>query len=395
MKSTIKFISLFICLISTAGITEAQDDFFALYHRYLYHETMRSPRAMGMGGAYSALRGHDMGLFGNPATLGWQESYYLHLGGSYEEVSGEIMLQDLAVEGLGSISDAKSEINSGLIGLVVPSEWGGIGLLYHYRNDDADSSTNVVGGGKMIGYKSEAETNQGSVGSGFQMTDQLTLGYRYIYYDRDIYTWSGVIRPVVLATDYYTLHENFEGHNNHFGLQFMVNDQWSVGLEVTYGFGDQNYQFAPGHGTDLVGDSDPETWSVRSGAAWHLLPNLPLLLAADLRYEEYTLDDGIYNRDEELFGVHVGVEYEVIEHLFIRLGYKYEDIDFSDNFPLNIPLPTGTPPMQYIIDENVSYSSYTAGLGYSIGQFNIDYALQVSDTGGKDWYHYIGFGFSF
>ncbi|MGI6455930.1 MAG: hypothetical protein ACOX5R_09980 [bacterium] len=44
--------------------------FFAHYNQYLFHDTGISPRSMGMGGAYSALRGLEMGNLGNPGCPG-------------------------------------------------------------------------------------------------------------------------------------------------------------------------------------------------------------------------------------------------------------------------------------------------------------------------------------
>ena len=70
------------------------------------------------------------------------------------------------------------------------------------------------------------------------------------------------------------MEEEFEGHNNQFGLQYILNDQWSFGLDGSYGFGDLDLggRFL---NQRLRGEADAESWSIRAGASWYLMPDIP------------------------------------------------------------------------------------------------------------------------
>jgi opacity protein-like surface antigen len=384
----------FLMLLTSVPTYAQGNDFFAHYNQYLFHDTGISPRSMGMGGAYSALRGLEMGNLGNPAALGWQESYFIHLNGSYAEVTSDVTLQDPDLAGIFIDHDAEADIYSGLIGGAIPFEWGGIGLMYRYRDDEINNTGDYLFATESHQYESELERHQGSIGGAYKVMDQLSIGYRYSYIDYDNDVKIDRTRPANLRTELVGVEEEFEGHNNQFGLQYILNDQWSFGLDGSYGFGDLDLggRFL---NQRLRGEADAESWSIRAGASWYLMPDIPLLLALDLNYEERSLDDDGFDRDEELFGIHLGAEYEIIDHFFLRAGYQFEDIELEDRSPYTSfdIYGNGLPPI--IIDESVSFGSYSAGLGYNIGQLNIDYAFIWADTASDDHLHYFGLGFSF
>jgi len=144
-------------------------------------------------------------------------------------------------------------------------------------------------------------------------------------------------------------------------------------LDGYYGLGDRD--------SDLMGNADADSWSIRGGVAWRFLEDIPLLAAMDLNYENRDLDGGLNDNEEDFFSLHLGLEYEAYENLFIRAGYRYEDIEFDS-------------PSTNIFEER-SISGYSAGLGYKYGQFKIDYAFVFTDTASSDMGHYVGLGIEF
>jgi len=72
-------VALGILAAVTLGTTPvvAQNDFYALYNPFRYHQIGYSPRSAAMGGAYSALQDGENGLVGNPASLVFQEKPFI------------------------------------------------------------------------------------------------------------------------------------------------------------------------------------------------------------------------------------------------------------------------------------------------------------------------------
>ncbi len=210
-----------------------------------------------------------------------------------------------------------------------------------------------------------------SLGAGYRINDQWAVGYRYSYIDYELDTLYNVVRPAPYV--FQSVSEDFQGHRNQVGVQYKLNRNLVFGLDGYYGLGDRN--------SEKRGDADADSWAIRGGVAWRFLEDIPLLVALDLNYENRELDGGFNDNEEDYFGLHLGAEYEVYENLFLRAGYKFEDIEFDS------PVTN--------INEEPSISGYSAGLGYKYDRFKIDYAFVFTDTASSDMAHYVGFGVEF
>lgn len=348
----------------SAGIASAQD-FNAHYERYLYHRLGQSARSAAMGGVYAALQGGEMGLKGNPASLGFLDERYVELDFEFEDVESDTSL-------LGSpwLSTAETEIWSVGGGIAYPFEWGGLALEYNYREDDMDSEWVPVLGGSTLGMaEADLERHNVSLGGGYRVNDQWGVGLRYGYY-----TWErDNLMHIRSQAAPLSVSDEFEGHKAQFGSQYVFSDDLTFGIDGSYGIGDREFDGGP--------DSDADSWDVRGGAAWRAFQDIPLLLALDLSFEKYELDDGGRDTEDEIFGVHLGVEYEMIENLFVRAGYQWEDYDYEDKVAN--------------IASDPSISGYSVGFGYQYEQFSLDYGIMFIDTASQDLAHVVGLGFRF
>lgn len=356
------------------SVVQAQDDFYAHYNSFLYHKISLSARSMGMGGAYTGLRDTATALRGNPAGLGWVENYYVTLDGSYQETSSAVSFDDPVLPGNSGSTTADAEMWSPGVGFAMPFDWGGVGITYNYRDDDIESG-NAQLSTQSAGIDGSLERHDVSLAGAYKASEQLSLGFRYKYSDWDgefNTNITGPLPPFTLVQD----NQDFEGHQTHFGLQYYVpNYEVTFGLDGYYGFGERDSSLANG-------DADADSWAIRGGFGWHVHPEYPVLVALDLNFENRDLDGSGLDTEEDLFGVHLGAEYEVYESVFLRAGYQVEDIDFDDNSALIFESPT--------------YSGYTAGLGYTYQEMlNFDYAFLYSDTGDGDIAHFFSVGYEF
>ncbi|RJP32337.1 MAG: hypothetical protein C4527_06165 [Candidatus Omnitrophota bacterium] len=359
-------------------IADAQDDFYALYNRYQFHQIGVSARSVGMGGVYSALTGGDMSLLGNPASLGFQDQRYVMFQTDLGDLSSDISAED-PFTGIGQAKKSDADMLALGGGLAYPFEWGGLGLYYDYRDDDVDYNSFRMSTGSLK-QSGDLQRHAISFGGGYRVREDISIGYRYTYMDGDMDTVGSLDGLIPLS---FSVNEDFEGHRNHFGVQYKANEMLMFGLDGIYGFGDRDVKnvFTMGGTTTDKGDSDADSWFVRGGVAWQA-EQIPLLLAMDLKFENRELRGGLMDVDEYLWGMHLGAEYEVYENLFLRAGYTFEEYDFQDR------------PAE--INESPTIGSYSAGLGYRYEQFSIDYGFIWSDTGASgDFTHVIGVGFHF
>jgi long-subunit fatty acid transport protein len=351
------------------SFASAQNDFYALYNRHLSHSTMLSPRSAAMGGVYSALKGGDMGLLGNPASVGMTEERYATILGNFMEVSSDISMMD---PGLGTNLTSKTEADLwGVgVGFTMPYEWGGLGLMYDYRSDDYDSDAFNASIGRLV-QSSDLERHSVGVTGAYRFQDNMAVGYRYSFIDWDNDLDLTMVSPGPVA-NLATIKEDFTGHKNHVGYQVQANELVTLGLDGYYGFGDQD---------SSLGDADSDSYAIRAGAAWMYGSDMPLLVALDVKYESRDLDGIGLNVDDDLWGIHVGVEYEVQDDIFLRCGYQLEDFDYQDS--LNA------------INESPTISTWSLGFGYTTEQFTLDYGFMYVDTGDADMVHVIGLGMKF
>ncbi|MBN2329917.1 MAG: hypothetical protein JXR73_22445 [Candidatus Omnitrophica bacterium] len=352
---------------------DAQDDFWALYNRFRYHDIGYSARSAAMGGAYSALQDNENSLLGNPAALGFIETPFVTGHFDYQEVSSA-----LSLDVLGSEGDA--EIWTGQIGGAYPLEWGAIGLQYGYRTDEMDSSTSFTSypglGAQRGTAQSDGDLDRHYVGLGvgYRIMEELSLGYRFGYldYDADFGYDVNVVHPAPFSFGV-GYSQDFSGHRHQFGLQYLATAGLVLGMDGYFGFSDID--------SSELGDADGDSYAIRGGFAWNIMEDIPLLLALDVNYEFRELTGGPNDSEDELIGAHLGAEYEVYEDLFLRAGYQFEDINF-DEFAAPI-------------HETIQMGGYTAGFGYKYDQFNFDYAFRYLDTGGGDMAHYFTIGYEF
>lgn len=368
-------LGIFTCLYIVPVVAEAQNnDYYAHYNRYRFHELQMFPRSAAMGGAYSALQGGEEALLGNPAAFGFLEKPYVMIGFDFQEVASDVTLLDPMFP-----VEAENELWDVGIGGAYPFDWGAVGLLYSYREDDMGTKGDVDMGTKgdvfafpgFMNQEADMERHHVSVGAGYRINEQWAVGYRYSYIDWELDTQFNVTRPAPFV--FATVGEEFQGHRNQVGVQYKLNRNLAFGLDGYYGLGDRD--------SDLMGNADADSWSIRGGVAWRFLEDIPLLAAMDLNYENRDLDGGLNDSEEDFFSLHLGLEYEAYENLFIRAGYRFEDIEFDS-------------PSTNIFEER-SISGYSAGLGYKYGQFKIDYAFVFTDTASSDMGHYVGLGIEF
>lgn len=356
------------------SVAEAQNDFYAHYNRYRFHYVPLSPRSAAMGGAYTALQGGEEGILGNPASLGFLKKPFVNFDFSYEEVASDLV----PLSGAFPVEGEVDMFNYGIGGAYpFQGDFAGLGvaLNYMYRTDDFDSlDVTVPGGGPLPASFGELDPDLDrhyvGLGAGYLLNDVWSIGYRYSYIDYDLDWDLSILRPAPLSL---ASEDEFSGHRNQFGVQYAPNDKIVFGLDGIFGIGEVDTS-AEGYSDD----ADADEWAIRGGVAWQIIENIPLLLALDINYENREIS-GDADTEEDYFGIHFGAEYEVVENLFLRAGYQFEDIDFD----------------AFEISEDPSISSYSTGFGYKYKQFSIDYAFMFIDTASSDMAHYVGLSYEF
>lgn len=347
----------------------AQDDFRALYERFLFHEVGVNARSAAMGGAYSALQGGDMGISGNPASLGFLVDPYFALDFSQQNLSED----GLVSGGFNDPGFSRAEFESEMFtiggGVAYPFEWGGLALQYSYRDDQVDSENALFPSGNAHQEPSDLERHAISLSGGYRLQDVWSVGYRYSYTDIQQDLEFNLTRPQPGFNEFRTSRD-VEGHNSHVGMQYMYNDNVVLGLDGTFGFGDRTIGNT---------DWDNDSWSIRGGFAASPLADYPLLLAFDLSYTSLEVDLAGSNIEDDIIGVHLGGEYEAMDNLFLRAGYRFEDYDYQ----------------AAAVSDDPSVNSLTAGFGYLFNQFTLDYGFQWSDTNDGDISNFVSLGFRF
>ncbi len=367
--ATVLTLGLVSTLFLAPMASQAQDDYLALYNRYLFHHIGLNARSAAMGGAYTALKGGDMALSGNPASLGFQTERYIGAEGGFEDVTSDSSL-DLGGPTASELNE--TEIWGAGLGLVYPFEWGALALNYHYRDDDLETDEYFLLGTRFE-QEGSLERHDISLGYGYAINECFTIGYRYSYIDWDRDTSLidvGAFVPTTIAT----INDEFQGHRNQFGMQYEYGENWRFGFDGMYGLGEREI--------DSLGEADADSWHVRGGVAYDFAEYVPLIVTLDLNFENRELDGAGQDIEDDLLGVHIGAEYEVYENLFVRAGYQVEDIDYQDEINA--------------IDEDVEVSGFSGGLGYEWDQFTFDYGVMFIDTGADgDLMHVFGVGYRF
>ncbi len=361
-------LGLVVTALSVPTITNAQsNDFAAHYNRYLFFDSGLATRSAGMGGAYSALRGGEMGFLGNPASMGFVENQYMIIKGGLDEVSSNAS-RDYYGSGPATTNNEVDIWDVGG-GYAYPFQWGAIGAYYNYREDEIDQASYNFAN-RTASETSDLERHLVSLTGAYRANEFMSVGYRYSYHDWDSDTKANEIAPNPGPLFNYS--EDFSGHKNHIGLQYGLNEMLFFGLDGYYGIADWDVSGG--------GDGDADDWGIRGGAAWHLATEMPITLALDLKWESRDGDFSPGDTDEDLWGVHLGGEIEVTEEYALRLGYRFESFDYEEDLGY---------------DSNPDVSGYTAGIGYKYENYVIDYGLIYTDTGDSDLMHVFGLTYEF
>lgn len=246
-------------IVMGTSSTEAQNDFYSLYNRYRFHETGYSARSAAMGGVYSALQDADNGLLGNPAALGFQKSPYISGGFDWRNVGSDITLLNP-----NDSKEAEAEMWNTKFGGLYPFEWGAVSLLYSYRTDEltSEAASSIVG---FMEQNGDLDRHHVGLGAGYNIIDNLAVGYRFGYFDYDFDRTIDVVRPAPFQFD--SSSEEFQGHRHQFGVQYMPIEQVVLGLDGYVAFGDRDASYPA--------SDDAEAWMIRGGVAWRIDENIP------------------------------------------------------------------------------------------------------------------------
>jgi long-chain fatty acid transport protein len=158
------------------------------------------------------------------------------------------------------------------------------------------------------------------------------------------------------------------------GLQYQVNDKFSVGVAYTSPQMFEDFEYtAVYENPNLNTFNTPRTFSFRmdapaiyaAGLAWNVSPKLQT--AADVKFYTYSstkgFDESGYNADgsvkgfgwDDIMVVALGAQYAATDKVTLRGGYNYSGNPIPDEMSMfNLPAPA-------IVQHNIS-----AGLGYKV-----------------------------
>ena len=292
----------------------------------------------------------------------------------FTEVSGDTALSDplFPAPGRNLGSKSSADLWDAGAGIKWPFEWGSLGLTYDYRSSDVDTNT-IPGTDGFLSQNGDLERHSVGLTGAYKVNDQVAIGYRYTYIDlTDTLNFKLNSYSTPLA---FNMNEDFTGHKNQAGVQYLLNDLIAFGLDGYYGIGDLSSNFA--------GDGDSDSYSVRAGTAFSINKDIPLLFALDVNYESIDTKYSSSKNDDDIWGIHLGAEYEVYKDLFLRAGYQYEDYRYKET-----AFSASTK-----ISPNIS--TYSVGLGYNYEKISLDYGFMYSDTGDGDMMHVVSLGFNF
>ncbi len=369
-------------------------------------------RSMALGGADVGQAEGPLSSFGiNPAAAGWLNQPTLDLGfsGGFPEGTFSNAANHNAPleENFGALPDGAFGLrlgkNVGLVIGVVPDA----ALSAKWRYVDAPGGADGKTSYGLQTQKSEILALRSGVGVGWAITPKLSIGAGF----SAVYNENTLQAPYVFQTQpalkgvktLLDLQTSGFGWNGQAGLLYRPIETLQLGLAYkgptsVHGHGDASgnagVQFANlGLGTarpDFHYDAEVDTefpQMVSAGASWQVHPKwrlvgqvdwinwsdsfdtLPVILTqgnnADLNkvVGANSLQDNIPLNWRDQFVYRAGVEYALLDNLFLRTGYSYG----------RNPVPADTlTPLTAVISEH----TFTAGLGYKFSRFELNLAYQ-------------------
>jgi opacity protein-like surface antigen len=194
------------------------------------------------------------------------------------------------------------------------------------------------------------------------------LGYSLSYFNDDV-------------SNQYSDYTLDDGLRHSAGAQLRLGECGVLGLNSYFAYGSPEVS-SPGLGSD---EGDLDSWGVELGYACQVLPQT--LFATSIDYTEnqsdgvfYALDqEELRNIDEEIsgWGFHLGVEQNYNDMFLPRLGYRYQNWDYSNE--------TRGEFFHGSEDYVSSYHAISTGIGWIYNEnLTLDYGVEYRLVGDGD-----------
>jgi long-chain fatty acid transport protein len=347
----------------------------------------------GMGGADVAVPAGCTAIAGNPAQLATTCNRVISVGGAF-------LVPDMEdTPAGGSSTDNEFQVFPlpfiGYAQRIGTSRWS-VGLgVFAQGGMGVDFQDVEVNTAMMPGVKDDLMSEVGFVRLSptvaYNLTDKLTMGaslfagYATLKYDFFPNTIGHTVRDLNSFT-----------YAGRFGVNYQVNDKWSVGATYTsesaidFDDGELTQNFGPGLGKVKYDDvkMDGFTWprQVEVGAAYRATPKL--LLAMDLSWINWssaiktvtitatnpensmapdTLEVPFEMDWDDQYVVAIGAEYDLTESFKVRAGYNYGNTPVT-----NVNL---SPLFPALVEHHA-----TAGFTYTWTNWDFDFAYEHAFT---------------
>ena len=349
------FLSLAITLPSIqSGFGDSHNNYLLQHAMLRYFPLNHSIRSLGMGGVWVTLNQKNEGITGNPATLVINQRHTVISGNfSYETISGDLISPGFR------FSNQTDDLFQGMLGvsLALPGKFGNIGF------------SGTISGIQTNNYiNSDFDSEQISAVWGNQLNDSVSIGYGLSIFNDDE------------ESDIVDYGMNV-GHLHRIGFLAGKQDQFQFGAVGLFGFGDTDSDLAGGS----HGSGDREMMGVRAGASCEI--SEVLLLALDLGYTDYEHNASVTyagfsaNADEDgnCLDLGVGVEYEFIDCIVGRAGFRYQHLDYNIQGDSHL--------------KDLGYFAPTVGLSIKLSDsFSLDMGVEIRCLDETDYT--IGAGFT-
>lgn len=359
-------VSLMFFSLSPASASP-KSDYYTVQALGRYFELPIDARTLAMGGSDALLCRGSVCNYLNPAGLGFT---------SKNEISVSLADRNLAGRDFLSTEDIEQSEGRGYVAVAVPLSQGAVGApgngtlgvafsRYHGNTDDPISTT-PDGHRRTLAY-------------GLALDDAIAIGYSFTFYDDQ------------LKSDLADLHSHAR-FLHLFGLQADLGEGFSLGGQFHLGIGQsdtEDFQFM----SDGLSHLRQYTSALSLKKDWG---RISFALAADYTHlhSEGNLDQVslpvVVGSDEEghLFNLRSGVEGQLFEDFFARIGYRY----FSGHYRFDRPdLDELSGPLRG--------SGFSTGIGYALKIceqiIKLDYGAEYVNIARDDWQHIVTLGVQF
>ena len=333
--------------ISASAFADGAQDLYYQMNQKHFFNNMQSARVAAMAGSSATTNADSWSTLGNPAGLGWMKDAEVSAGWSWNELSGNDLLDGGDVDG-----DSNDGYVLGAFPIVpyrdALPEYGNIGFGWSgYSGDVDDSLESEFSDWRLHLAYAKAIDSAWSVGYSF--------GYVNSKYEPILWT-----------------EEMNDGIRQAIGAQYKMSSSTTFGLDTVYGFGRGKLEDV----SPLLDLGDDErrvrSWGVQGGVAQKMFADT--LMTASVDYTGYwqNVED-----DAAAWGFRLGVEQPVIDWLTLRAGYRYM-ANFGYDFRGD--------------DEggNAKINADSFGAGVGLGKYaRADYAAEFRAIGDGDWSHWV------